>query len=148
MARSVKHAHITSSYLKVSEQIVHGRLDVKRVEPQSEHARLALSFSIKVLDALCDNRRFLERLQAWVGVEQVGDKGQVQARVTRYERRWCEVLSASDTFCVVQNLLSATGEVCRLERSARALIRLELVQEYGVVFSILDVLAEVLDTAS
>lgn len=129
--------------LEVLEQRKDARIDVQRVQPEREDPRFPLTLRIKVLHMLADDRGFLQRLQARMRIEQICDKRKVEARVSGDERRRRKVLSAPDAFSVIEDLFSSTSEVRSLEGRSGALVRLELIEEDGVVFAILDILTEV-----
>jgi hypothetical protein len=124
-----------ATYLEVLEKVVNTGLNVERVEPKSEHPRLAFSLGIEVVDR---GRRlgFLERRQARPGVEQVSDKGEVEFRVTRDKRVCGKEPSAAYLVRVLQDLFGALVQIARLERGAGALVRLELVEKDGIVLAI------------
>lgn len=90
------------AHLEVLEQVVHTRIDIQRVEPEREHARLALALGIKVLNDR--SLVLLERFEARPGVEEVGDKGEVELGVACDERGRREVLAAADRVGVLQDL--------------------------------------------
>jgi hypothetical protein len=99
-------------YLEVLEQVVNARLNVETVEPKRKDASLALSLGIKVL-----NHRllsFLQRLKTWVGVEEVGDKREVELGVSSDHGRRREVFAATDAFCILKHLLRALEDVASL----------------------------------
>lgn len=120
-------------------------MDVEGVEPESEDTGFTLALSIKVL-----NLRLLflgDRLKAGVGVEEVGDEGEIELGVAGNERFGSEELAALEFVGVVKDLLGALEEVAGLEGSAGADVGGELVEEDGIVFGVGDVLAEVVHRA-
>lgn len=132
------------THLEVFEQVVHSWFHVQRVEPECEHSSFPLAFRVKVLDRLrCLG--LLQWLQPRPGVKQVGDKGQVELRVTRDETVGSKEPTTANLVGILQDLLRSLVEISSLERVARALIRLELVEQYRVVFSIRDVFRKVAD---
>ncbi len=71
----------------VLEQVEDRGLDAKRVEPKCEDARLALALGVEVLDnAVVLRLLLIKRCETGVVVEQIGDEGKVQTRVTGDER--------------------------------------------------------------
>ena len=103
----------------VLEKVEDGGIDAKRVEPESEHARLALALSVKVLDRAVILRLLLvERLEARVCIEEVRHERKVEPRVSGHERRRREVFAAPDLRRILQDLLRALTEVARLEWGA------------------------------
>ena len=60
---------------EVVEEGHHGRLDVEGVQPQGEDAGLALALGVEVIDVGLFFLR--DGVQAGVGVEEVGDEGEV-----------------------------------------------------------------------
>jgi len=131
---------------QVLEQVEDGGIDAERVEPEREHARLALALGVEVLDRTVILRLLLvERLEAGMCVEEVRYERKVQPRVSGHEGRRREVFAAADLRRILQDLLRALAEVARLERGARAVVGLELVQQDRVVLAIGDIFAEVVN---
>lgn len=83
--------------------------------------------------------------QAGVGVEQVGDKGQVQFGVALHNRTSSDVFAAAQLFSVHEHGLGTFVEVTDLQTSAVAEVGLELVQQHSVAFRVLDVARKVVD---
>lgn len=81
-----------------------------------------------------------------MGIKQVGDKGQVQLGVTSDERLGREILAAVELLGVLENLLGAREEVVLAKRGPGAEIGSQLVEQDGVVLSILDICTKVVDT--
>lgn len=82
---------------------MYARVNVQRVEPQSEDSCLTLSFRVKVLDL---GRRFIfgERREAGMSVEKVGDEGKIELRITRTHRTGGQVFATADSIGIVQHL--------------------------------------------
>jgi hypothetical protein len=59
---------------------------------------------------------FVERFEAWMSVEEVCDKGEVETRVAGDEGGWGEVFATSDVGCVLEDLFGACADVTSLER--------------------------------
>ena len=135
--------------LEVLEQVEHAGLNAERVEPEREDAGLAFALRVEILDDTVVLRLLLvEGLETRVRVEEVGDEGEVQARVAGEQRRGREVLPAADVRGVLQDLFGPRAEIAGLQRRERAVVGLELVEEDGVVLAVLDVAAEVVDSAT
>ena len=74
--------------LEILEQVVHTWLDAKRIEPECEHTRFVLAFSVKVVhNPVVFLFLLVERLEPGVCVEEVGNEGEVKAWVSREKRR-------------------------------------------------------------
>jgi hypothetical protein len=147
--------------LEVLEEVVHGWLDAERVEPQGEDACLALAFGIEVLDhAVVLGFLLIKRGKSGMRVEEVGDEGEIETGIAGDEGGYGQVFTTADCFRVLQNLqrgenvemnvtnsitdlLGALSEILGLERPARTLLGLQLVEKNGIVLSVLDILAEV-----
>lgn len=133
------------AYLEILEQVVHTRLDVEGVQPQSEDASLALAFSVKLFnDGLL---RLFEGLETGPGVEEVGDEGQVELGVAGDHRAWGQVLAASDAVGILEHGLGALQQVGLLQGRARTFLGFELVEQDGVVLAVSDVFGEVVHAA-
>jgi hypothetical protein len=96
--------------LEVLEEVVHSGLDVERVEPKGEDARLTLALGVKVLD-LGRRLGLLEGREAGPEVEEVGDEREVELRVTRNERVGRQEAAAAELVGVLQNLFGALVRV-------------------------------------
>lgn len=84
VGRTVGHA-AKHTYLEILEQVVYSWVDIQAVQPQCEDTCFPLSLRIKVF-----NLRWclglVQRVKTRMGVEEMGDKGQVQLWIARYER--------------------------------------------------------------
>jgi hypothetical protein len=89
---------------------------------------------------------FIERGEAGPGVEEVGDKGEVEVGVAGDEGGGGEVFATADGGGVWEDLFGACADVSSLERGAGAFVGLELIEEDGVVFTVGDVAAKVVDS--
>ncbi len=72
---------------EVIKQGVNGRLNIKRVEPESKDASFAFAFRIEVIDL--EFLFFSDGIKAGVIVEKIGDKCQVKFRITSDKRGGC-----------------------------------------------------------
>jgi hypothetical protein len=128
---------------QVLEEGLHHGLDVERVEPQREDAGLALALGVEVVDV----GFFLlgYGVEPRVGVEEVGDEGEVELWVAGDEGGGRQEFAAVEAVGVVEDLFGALVKVGGLERPARACVRRQLVEEDGVVFPVFDVFGEVGD---
>jgi len=83
----VKRLENDQAISQVLEKIEHARFHTEGVEPQSEYASLAFSFRIEILNLpIILGFLFIQRLETWMGVEEVGDKRQVQAWISSDKR--------------------------------------------------------------
>lgn len=98
---------------EVVEEGVDGWLDVERVEPEGEDAGFAFAFSVEVFDLLFFF--FGDGIETGVGVEEVGDEGEVEFGVTGYEGGGREEFAAFEFVGVLENLFSALKEIAGLE---------------------------------
>jgi hypothetical protein len=90
---------------EILKQVMHAGLYAKRVEPQGEHARLALAFRVEVLNSsVIFGFLLVERLEPWMRVEKVCDEGKVQPRIPGKQRGGGQVLPATDVSCVLKDL--------------------------------------------
>ncbi|KAL8962759.1 MAG: hypothetical protein Q9193_000878, partial [Seirophora villosa] len=131
---------------EVVEERVDCGLDVERVEPECEDARFAFSLGVEIFDL----GFFLlgDGVEAWVGVEEVGYKGEVEFGVAGHEGGRREEFAAREFIGVLKDLFGALVEVAGLEGRAGALVRGQLVQEDGVVVAFFDVGGEICDSDS
>lgn len=60
---------------EVVEEGIHSGADVEGVEPEGENASFAFAFGVEVFDF--EFFFFSDGVEAWVGVEEVGDEGEV-----------------------------------------------------------------------
>lgn len=129
---------------EIVEERNNGRLDVQTVEPKGEDTSLSLALGVKVVNV---SLLFLGNgVETWVSVEEVGNKGKVELGVSGNKRCGGEELATFEFVGIVEDLLGSLKEILGLKRTTRADVRLELVEEDGVVFAIFDVGREVLDT--
>lgn len=129
---------------EVVEERVDSRLDVEGIEPKGEDAGFAFAFGVKVFDL-----GFLlvgDGVEAWVGVEEVGDKGEVEFGVAGNEGGRGEKLATGELVGVLKDFFGALVEIAGLERGAGAEVRGELGEEDGVVVAFFDVGGEICDS--
>ena len=99
---------------EVVEEGYDGGLDVQGVEPESEDAGFALAFGVEVFDL-----RFFffgDGIEARVGVEKVGNKGEVELGVTGDKGCGGEEFTAFKFVGVVKNLLRSLKQIPGLKR--------------------------------
>lgn len=111
---------------KVIEERIDGRLNIKGIKPKRKDASFAFTFCIKIF-----HFKFLffrDRIEAWVSIEQIGDEGKVEFRVSSYERRWGEKFATIKSVGILKNLFGSLEEVAGLEGAAAANVRSQLVQ--------------------
>lgn len=126
---------------EVVEERVDGRFDVEGVEPEGEDTGFALAFGVEVFDF---ELFFLgDGIEAWVGVEEVGDESEVEFRVAGDQGGRGKEFAAVEPFCVLENLLGSLQEVAGLERSSATGIGRQLAEEDRVVLAIFDICGEV-----
>ena len=83
--------------LQVLEQVVHGRFDTERVQPERKRTRLTLALGIEIFDnAVILLLFFVEWCETRPGVEQISGEREVKSWITRDECRRCEILAATD----------------------------------------------------
>ena len=71
---------------EVLEQVEHAWLDAERVEPEHKDAGFAFAFGVEIFDcAILFGFLFVERGETGPGVEEVGDKGEVETGVSGNE---------------------------------------------------------------
>lgn len=80
-----------------------------------------------------------------MSVEEVCNKGEVETWVAGYEGGWCEVFSTIDIGCILEDLFCACAEVAGLKWGEGTLVGFELMEKDGVVFTVFDVTAEIVD---
>jgi len=90
---------------QVSEQVVHEGIDAERVHPQGKGTRLAGSLGSKEPFLELGLFGFGEGLEAGVGVEQVGDEGQVELGVAGNNVAGLEELAAAELVSVLEHPL-------------------------------------------
>lgn len=103
---------------KVVEEGINGWLDVEGVKPKRKDTCFAFAFCIKVFHFKL--LFFCDRVEAWVGVEQIGDEGKVELRISSYERRWGKKFATIEPVGVLKNLLGTLKEITGLEGAAAA----------------------------
>ena len=105
---------------KVIEEGVNGWLDIERVKPKREDTGFAFTLCVKVfyLELLL----FSDGVEAWVGIEEVGDKGKVEFRVPSYKRCWGEKFATIESVGVLEDLFSTLKEIAGLEGAAAAYV--------------------------
>ena len=103
---------------KIIEEGVNSWLDVEGIEPKRKDTRFAFTFCVKIFHF----KLFLfgDWIEAWVGIEKIGDEGKVKLRVSSYERRWGEEFATVESVGVLKNLLGTLKEVAGLEGAAAA----------------------------
>lgn len=79
-----------------------------------------------------------------MSIEEVGDKGKVELRVTGDKRLRSKELAASKPVCILKNVLGALEEISVLERiSVTAILSADLGKEDCVVLPVFDISREV-----
>ena len=129
---------------EIIEERVDGRLHVEGVEPEGKDAGFALAFGVEIFDF--ELLFFGDGVEAGVGVEKVGDEGEVEFRVAGDEGGWGEEFAAVEFVGVLENLFGALVEVAGLKGAAGAEVGGELSEEDGVVVAFFDVGGEVGDS--
>lgn len=81
-----------------------------------------------------------------MGVEQVSHKSKVELGITSHHGSRSQVFAASNLVSIVQNHFCTLQYITFLQRCTRAHIRLELIQQDSVVFTISNILAKVVDS--
>lgn len=106
---------------EVVEEGVDGRLHVERVEPEGEDAGFTFALGVKVFDLSF----FLlgDGVETRVGVEKVGDEGEVEFGVAGDERGGREEFAARELVGVLKDLFGPLVEVASLEGRAGAEVR-------------------------
>jgi hypothetical protein len=123
--------------LDVLKEVEHPRFDAERVEPEGKDMSFAFAFCIEIFDGtIVFGFLFIEQGEAGPSVEEVGDKGEVEATIAGDEGGGGEVFATPDGGGVLEDLFGACAEVSSLERGAGAFVGLELIEEDGVVFTI------------
>lgn len=126
---------------EIIEEGIDGRPNVEGIEPQGEDTRFTLSLGIKIFDF--ELFFFGNGIQAWVRVEQIRDKGQVELRIAGHEGRRSQKFATPKLVGMLKHLLGLLDEIPCLQRCLTADIGGELVEEYCVVIAILDVRGEI-----
>ena len=103
---------------EVVEEGVDGRLDVEGVEPEGEDAGFALAFGVEVFHL--ELFFFGDRVEARVGVEKVGDEGEVEFRVAGYKGGGGKKFAAVESVGVLEDFFGSLEEVAGLEGRAAA----------------------------
>ena len=131
----------------VLKEVEYAWFDAERVEPEGKDTGFAFAFCVEIFDgAIVFGFLFVERGEAGPGVEEVGDKGEIEAGVSGDEGGGGEVFATADGGGVLEDLFGACTEVFGLERGAGAFVGFELIEEDGVVFTVGDVAAKVVDS--
>ena len=109
-----KYAAVT----KVIKEGIDRWLDIERVEPKREDTGFAFAFGVKVFHF--ELLLFGDGVEAWVGIEEVGDKGEVEFGIPGYERCWGEKFATIKSVGVLEDLLGTLKEIAGLEWAAAA----------------------------
>ena len=96
------HEKEKKTYLEIFEQIVNSRIDIERIEPESEDTSFTLSLCVEIFN----DRSFVlfERFESGPSVEQVGDESEIEFRGSSDEGCRSEVLAAPDGVGVLKDL--------------------------------------------
>lgn len=145
----VKRLEDDQAVFDVLKQVEHAWFDAERVQPERKDARFTFAFGVKIFDrAIIFSFLFIERGETGPGVEEVGDKREVEAGVSGDEGGGGQVFATPNGGGVLEDLFGTLTEVSRLERCTRAFVGFELIEEDGVVFTIGYVAAKVVYSAT
>ncbi len=131
---------------KVVEERIYGWLDVERVKPKCEDAGFAFTFCVKVF--YFELFLFGDGVEAWVGIEEVGDKGKIEFGVSSNERCWGEELATIESVGVLKDLLGTLKKIAGLEGAAAANVWGKLIEEHRVVIAFLNIGREIRDSGN
>ena len=111
---------------KIIEERIDSWLNIEGIKPKRKDTSFAFTFRVKIF--YFEFLFFRDRIEAWVGVEEIGDEGKVELRISGYERRWREEFTTIKSVSVLKNLLGALEEVAGLEGAAAANVWSQLVE--------------------
>ena len=144
------HTDERGEYLEDNDAIAEVRVEI--VDPGLDSQGIHPVSVALLLSGLCDADSLLQGLHGGVVIEQVGNEGQIQLFVATYYLPRGDKGLAVDLLCLLQHHLSPLTftEVSIAHSRPVHARRLggDLIDELGVDFAVLDVLAKVADPTS